>query len=489
MASASQSFSFRIHDPKQIYSKLSQALGLSPSSRRAPLNIPYHLQSDWFLCLFEAVQNAFQHGSKKKQPVRVHLSVSPTRLKAKISDRGPGFDLKGKKGSGGLSLKERGRGLNILRQLTDSMTYRRGRKENHLEFQKKILPSSKRYRFADILYEVSRRLAEAPSVQKVYDGVLDTLLKVFNVERGSLMIFDPKLAALKVVAARGLEPALAKKIRVRQGEGISGLVFESARPLLFRDLKENSLGKRFSGRLRKKSYRSGSFISAPLIYSPSHLGEETLGVINLTDKRDGSNFSRADLKLLSALAPQAAASIRIGHLIERVKEGESLKQELKLVREIQEKLLPRRLVSPSGVRIAGDALISPLGGGDYFDVVGDEKRLDLVVADVSGHHLASAFSMMNFRSAFRALSRDRAGPGELLGVLNHRMFDDLKSAEHFICVAWVRLWPASGRVLFAGAGSLPLLLWEEKEGAIHSFPSQGYPLGIDVKARYREKAF
>src|SRR4029434_7267551 len=107
MASASQSFSFRIHDPKQIYAKLSQALGLSPSSRRAPLNIPYHLQSDWFLCifeavqyvsqalglspssrraplnipyhlqsdwflcLFEAVQNAFQHGSKDKQPVRV----------------------------------------------------------------------------------------------------------------------------------------------------------------------------------------------------------------------------------------------------------------------------------------------------------------------------------------------------------------------------------------------------------------------------------
>jgi sigma-B regulation protein RsbU (phosphoserine phosphatase) len=229
-----------------------------------------------------------------------------------------------------------------------------------------------------------------------------------------------------------------------------------------------------------------------LISSPDRAGEETLGVINLTDKLDGSSFSRSELRLLSAIAYQAAASVKIGNLIERLKEAESLRRDLEVAREIQRKLLPSQVVLPPGVgplrgvEIAGDLMISKKGGGDYFDILKVEEDIYLVVADVSGHHLPSALSMVNFRSAFRALALHRPSPRELLDSLNEMMFEDLIHAEHFICVSLVRLRPREKTLFFAGAGSLPLFLYDVKGLPIRTVSAQSYPLGVERGARNEE---
>jgi phosphoserine phosphatase RsbU/P len=476
-----QTLSFSISDPKRIYPTLTRLLR-GGSGR---FKLPFHLQSDWFLCLFEAIQNAFQHGEarRKKEAVRVKLRLSPRWLETRVYDRGPGFDLRTVKRKG-MSWDERGRGISILSQLTDSVAYRRGRGGNCLTLKKRILRPEARYKITDLLGEMSRRLSEAPNLQKVYETILDKLIEIFNVERASIMIYYPEEATLKVAAARGIAPSVLKKIRVKRGEGISGYVFARSRPLLIDDVKKNL--KLLPKGPSRKSYRSRSFISAPLISSPDRVGEEKLGVINLTDKLDGSSFSRSELRLLSAIAQQAAAYVKIGSLIERLKEAESLRRDLEVVREIQHKLLPSRVVPPPGVEIAGDFLISKKGGGDYFDVLRVGEDAYLVVADVSGHHLPSALSMVNFRSAFRALALHRPSPRELLDSLNEMMFEDLIHAEHFICVSLVRLKPREKTLFFAGAGSLPLFLSGRKDFPLRTVSAQGTPLGVERGIPYEE---
>jgi anti-sigma regulatory factor (Ser/Thr protein kinase) len=295
----SQLFSFTLSQPEQIYPTLTRLLKNRP--------IPFHLQSDLFLSLFEAVQNAFQHGRAlaKKMKVRVEIRLNPRQLEARVYDPGFGFKLSSRK-KRAKKQGERGRGLIILRQLNDVVLYRKGKKENCLILRKKIVPPAKRYQMEDLLYEISRRLNESPRLQKVYEIVLDKLIKVFNVERASIMMYEPAENALKVVAARGIRPSLLKKIRVKEGEGISGDVFKHSKPLLIEGAKN------------RRHYQTRSFISVPVVSSPFKVGEETLGVINLTDKLDGSRFTKSELKLLSEIAHHAAAYIKIGALVEEL---------------------------------------------------------------------------------------------------------------------------------------------------------------------------
>jgi sigma-B regulation protein RsbU (phosphoserine phosphatase) len=436
------------------------------------------------LALFEGIQNAFQHGQafSKKQPVRVELLQDQSLLEAKIYDPGPGFDLN-RKGVKFSSSAERGRGLAILRQLTDSLAYQRGKKENCLILRKKILPPDQRYQGIDLLHEVIQRLTQAGSLEKVYEVILKKLIEVFNVERASIMIYDPKEAALKVVAARGLSSTLKKRIRVKGGEGISGGVFLRSQPMLVEDLK----GKGSPMKGRRPSYVSRSFISAPLILSPLKVGEERMGVVNLTDRRDGNPFTKKDLRLLSSIAGQSAAFIKIGQLLDQLKKAETFERELTVVREVQRKLLPTQIVSPPQADIAGEAILNERGGGDYFDVVRSAKGLFLVVADVTGHSLASALTMAHFRSAFRMLAPQHSSPRELLSALNSLMFEDLATAEHFICVSLIRFLPESGDVIFAGAGAVPLLIYGVSRKEMGMIPSQGYPLGVELQASYAEE--
>lgn len=61
----SQEISFTISKPERIYPTLTRLLR-SSDKKKGALQIPFHLQSDWFLVLFEAIQNAFQHGGALK---------------------------------------------------------------------------------------------------------------------------------------------------------------------------------------------------------------------------------------------------------------------------------------------------------------------------------------------------------------------------------------------------------------------------------------
>ena len=304
-----QQIQFEVRNPKKIHSVLTQKVRVF--STRKGLVIPLNLQSDFFLCLFEAIQNAFEHAMAKK--VKVKIAKSGNRLKAKVYDEGKDGRLSFRKQFS--SRKERGRGLQIIRHLMDQVSYVREGKKNCLVFQKKILPVSRRFQLHELLNEISRKLTEAPNLGKIYEVILNKLLELFNATRASIMMYDPTEGVLKVVAARGIPANTLKKIKVKKGEGISGNVFLKSKPVLIKNiLKELKKTSR-----KKNHYSTHSFVSAPMIFSPYKIGEETLGVINLTDRLDGSEFNRSDLRMLSLLANQAAAYIKIGFLIEKLK--------------------------------------------------------------------------------------------------------------------------------------------------------------------------
>jgi sigma-B regulation protein RsbU (phosphoserine phosphatase) len=324
---------------------------------------------------------------------------------------------------------------------------------------------------------MSESIVQAGEVNfdRIYQLVLDKAIEVFGVDRASIMNFDPERGFLKIVASRGLPNDVVLRTRVKPGEGVSGRVFQEAKPILV----ETKPG-------REPSYKSDSFISAPMLCSPMRMGETCVGVINITERRDRRPFEERDLKLLTTLANQAASYLRIGHLIEQVKESQKLEQELLWARRIERSLLPHGACKLPEAEVYGQCEMAKHVGGDYFDYIEEGPYLYLVVADVSGHNLPAALTMVNFRSLLRSQIGLGGAPAAILRKVNAWIYRDLAANEQQITVALLRLDREKRVISYANAGHPPVLYVKKGEREIERWKGDGILLGALPDAEYEE---
>ena len=167
-----------------------------------------------------------------------------------------------------------------------------------------------RSRFADSLQHFLERIS-GPDPAHTYDSIVANSKELFESERASLLLLKEESNELILKSASGLstDPALVGPIRV--GEGVSGEVMNTGKPLIVRDLR--SSGRRPAP--PERSYKTDSFISYPII-----IGGRKVGVLNVTDKTGGRQFSEIDLSLLEIIGPQMAVALERAEWQERATE-------------------------------------------------------------------------------------------------------------------------------------------------------------------------
>lgn len=92
----------------------------------------------WELALVEAGNNAVEHAAAeaRKIPVAFELALGETEVEARIMDHTPGFALPEPMALPALD-SEGGRGLFLIKSLTDHMAYLRGQEENQMILRKR----------------------------------------------------------------------------------------------------------------------------------------------------------------------------------------------------------------------------------------------------------------------------------------------------------------------------------------------------------------
>ncbi len=146
-------------------------------------------------------------------------------------------------------------------------------------------------------FEFLRSIASSLDSQTVYSAVMEKLCEIMKTERSSLMIFDEKNEELVLEAAVGADLTPEASVRMRLGEGVAGAVMASGVPLIVRHADTDARVPQ-AGR---GSYKTKSFISFPIT-----LGARRVGVLNLTDRADGTPFGNEDLSLVEIMAPHLA---------------------------------------------------------------------------------------------------------------------------------------------------------------------------------------
>lgn len=160
-----------------------------------------------------------------------------------------------------------------------------------------------------ILNEISSAIVVTDNVNAIANLMLDLAISYTQAEKGSFMLLNDH-SELSISAARGIELQLMRTYRVRLGEGVAGTVARSLTPLLVEDIRKDARFKT----LARKRYRTGSFISCPIVSRG-----KLLGVLNISDKQDNSPFIEDELALIKILANQAAIALENALLVNQLR--------------------------------------------------------------------------------------------------------------------------------------------------------------------------
>jgi len=146
------------------------------------------------------------------------------------------------------------------------------------------------------VFEASQEEHDATVLSR---ALVQRFCEAFDVDRCSLMRVDDQF--LEISAQRGMDPNVAGRVRLPLGQGVAGWVAHHRKPVLVRK-GGDAAPVRPTG---VDHYNSDSFVSVPLVHR-----NRLLGVLNLSNKRDGKPFDETDLD--RAMMASAVLSLAMG---------------------------------------------------------------------------------------------------------------------------------------------------------------------------------
>ena len=166
---------------------------------------------------------------------------------------------------------------------------------------------------------------------------------------------------------------------------------------------------------------------------------------------------------------------------------QSIEQELRLARRIQQALLPKDMPLLDGWQIAPYYQPAREVGGDFYDFFElEDSRIGVAVGDATGKDMPAALAVSATSSMLRAVAQalGSSSPGEVLARVNETLVARIPQ-NMFVTCFYAILDPKSATLSYANAGhDLPYL---HPNGEAEELRARGMPLGLMHEMGYEEK--
>ncbi len=148
------------------------------------------------------------------------------------------------------------------------------------------------------------------------------------------------------------------------------------------------------------------------------------------------------------------------------KQRDELEHELLVVSHLQQDLLPERLPTIEGIKLAVYYETSRYAGGDYYDIAElPDGRLGILVADAEGHAAPATVMMAMTCAFFRSCVTCLDAPDQLISYLNNNLCKVNRGS--FVTAIYAIYDPQSRILKMARAGNpLPILYRPSEKKAV-----------------------
>ncbi|MGE0160105.1 MAG: PP2C family protein-serine/threonine phosphatase [Gemmatimonadales bacterium] len=336
---------------------------------------------------------------------------------------------------------------------------------------------SERFEEINLLYSISETLGSTLDFDSGAKKILGEVRDVLGAKRGSLWVYRGEDDRLHLAAAVG-EDGRVEPLDPDDPDAITSMVFREGRAVI--------ASRRPTRAERQAGETDDSFLSVPIRYSPGSGESRTVGVINLIGRLDGSRFSTANQKLLTAIASQVGAAIENHRLVRESLSKERMTREMELAHDLQMKLLPAAEKFPFAQAAARVEPTQQVGGDFYqlFALPGD--RVGVMLGDVSLHGFPSALIMTLAMSASAIYAREADSPAEVLRKLDDALSDELSSTEMYLTAFYGVIDAAAGTLTFANAGHAHAFV-VRADGRAERLVATDPPVGFAGPDAYRQE--
>jgi signal transduction histidine kinase len=191
------------------------------------------------------------------------------------------------------------------------------------------------------LIAISRSLGSSKDLDGLLQTVVDAACELLESEYSVILMYEEETDLLKFVAGPPAYREAMKRTRMPLEKSVVGWVFKQAKPVHIPDVRkdlrilpevENALG-----------FETRSLLAIPLTFRG-----ETIGVIEVINKRNNTYYTEDDVTILETLASQAAV-VTLGTLL--IEETEHAYKELEEMERVKSNF----------IAIAAHELRTPLG--------------------------------------------------------------------------------------------------------------------------------
>ena len=178
------------------------------------------------------------------------------------------------------------------------------------------------------LYEVAKLASSSLDLDSTLNSILHALSVFLEMRRGTLTLLDPLTGMLQVRASYGLSESEMRRGMYKIGEGVTGKVFETGRPFIVPDVKNEPLFLNRTGSRGNIKKENISFIGVPV-----KVRNRVIGVLSVDRLFSMSINYEEDVRLLNIVASTIGQAVMLHRMVEAEKkklviENARLKSEL-----------------------------------------------------------------------------------------------------------------------------------------------------------------
>jgi len=171
----------------------------------------------------------------------------------------------------------------------------------------KLRQSEQRQNMLGTLYRVTQDIASTLDLSAVLQETTNLTCQVLNAEAAALMQVDFQTNELIFSIPTGEKGAQLHQTRMPMNRGVAGWVARTGKPLIVNSPAQDI---RFNRNVDKRT----GFVTRSIVCVPLQIRGQTIGILEVLNKRDSKGFSEEDLQWLMNLAPQAAIAVENARL-------------------------------------------------------------------------------------------------------------------------------------------------------------------------------
>ncbi|RAP31405.1 hypothetical protein DID78_01050 [Candidatus Marinamargulisbacteria bacterium SCGC AG-343-D04] len=304
--------------------------------------------------------------------------------------------------------------------------------------------------------------------------LIDYFLSISNCNMGSIQLFKDK--SFITFAHSNFPEKVRQTYRFKNGISISEKTQKTKKMLIIDNYFNN---KNINPNVK---ILIETYICIPLLYN-----DNLIGIINLV-KKFGANsieITKEDKETLTTVTALASTIVQNAIFYKENLEKEKLDQELKVAKEIQNSLLPKKI--PEKEKLMISLLNSPARkiGGDFYDFIEmKNNKLGIIIADIVGKGVPAGLYMATLKSILTRNNHHNTSPKKTLYKLNNIIYHD-PVINKFIPLFYGIFDLDKHSFTYSNAGHEGGFIFRKNK--FISLDTKGFPLGGYKNENYEEK--